>query len=161
VTQIHDPTDEVYIPSKLWAIRHHTISTHPPFVLSLSAPRNAVSHFNQPSLLGLWPADFSMVLALSKRVVLFARALKSRELYLHQLQRQLTSSQDWASHRHNCYPPVNSPATYSVNMIATPPPAEPELITVTALYFDPEQGKPIILSLFSLMNDTLPQTGQK
>ena len=30
---------------------------------------------------------------------------------------------------------------YNVNMIATPPPAEPQYITVSAILFAPEEGK--------------------
>lgn len=31
---------------------------------------------------------------------------------------------------------------YNVNMIATPPPAEPQYITVSAILFAPEEGEP-------------------
>ncbi|KAJ3506910.1 hypothetical protein NMY22_g17097 [Coprinellus aureogranulatus] len=55
---------------------------------------------------------------------------------------------DWAAHRVYCFPaPASSNATYSVNMIATPPPAEPELITVNALYFNPAEERSEVVTV--------------
>ncbi|KAF8652166.1 hypothetical protein AX16_004523 [Volvariella volvacea WC 439] len=58
---------------------------------------------------------------------------------------------DWARHRKECVPPTPPPATlnngYNVNMIATPPPAEPQYITVSAILFSPEEERPRIISV--------------
>ena len=48
--------------------------------------------------------------------------------------------QDWARHRRECIPASNNSNTYNVNMIATPPPAEPQYITVSAILFSPDEG---------------------
>ncbi|KAF5338585.1 hypothetical protein D9611_012764 [Ephemerocybe angulata] len=54
----------------------------------------------------------------------------------------------WSSHRLQCTPPAaSSNATYTVNMIATPPPAEPELIVVSAVYFNPEEERPRVIDV--------------
>lgn len=50
--------------------------------------------------------------------------------------------QDWSRHRKECIPAVNTSQTsYNVNMIATPPPAEPQYITVSAILFSPDEGQ--------------------
>jgi len=45
--------------------------------------------------------------------------------------------QDWPRHRKECIP-VNAVA--QGNVTATPPPAQQQLITVTAILFAPEEG---------------------
>jgi hypothetical protein len=59
----------------------------------------------------------------------------------------LTFPKDWARHRKECVPAnqsngsSSSSGTYNgVNMIATPPPAEPQYIAVSAILFSPEEG---------------------
>jgi len=57
---------------------------------------------------------------------------------------------DWARHRKECSPPMADNHTtngYTVNMIATPPPAEPQYITVSAILFSPEEERPRIISI--------------
>ncbi|KAF5384570.1 hypothetical protein D9757_007507 [Collybiopsis confluens] len=52
-------------------------------------------------------------------------------------------STDWPRHRGECFPPRQNVSTsaYNVNMIATPPPAEPQYSTVTAILFAPEADR--------------------
>ncbi|KAF8235638.1 hypothetical protein L208DRAFT_741738 [Tricholoma matsutake] len=55
---------------------------------------------------------------------------------------------DWSRHRKECIPAVNTSQTsYNVNMIATPPPAEPQYITVSAILFSPDEERPRIISV--------------
>ncbi|TFK39454.1 hypothetical protein BDQ12DRAFT_681813 [Crucibulum laeve] len=55
---------------------------------------------------------------------------------------------DWSRHRKECMPAVNTTNTgYNVNMIATPPPAEPQYVTVSAILFSPEEERPRIISV--------------
>jgi len=55
---------------------------------------------------------------------------------------------DWPRHRKECIPAMNAPSNgYNVNMIATPPPAEPQYITVSAILFAPEEERPRIISI--------------
>ncbi|KAJ7095474.1 hypothetical protein C8R43DRAFT_907921 [Mycena crocata] len=53
---------------------------------------------------------------------------------------------DWPQHRERCRP---SPAalSYGPNMIATPPPAEPEYITVSAILFVADEDRPRIINV--------------
>ncbi|KAJ7501310.1 hypothetical protein B0H11DRAFT_2373415 [Mycena galericulata] len=52
---------------------------------------------------------------------------------------------DWPRHREQCRP---SPATtYRSNMIATPPPAEPEYILVSAILFLVDEDRPRIITV--------------
>ncbi|KAJ7797182.1 hypothetical protein B0H14DRAFT_3548690 [Mycena olivaceomarginata] len=52
---------------------------------------------------------------------------------------------DWPQHREQCRP---SPATtYGSNMIATPPPAEPEYISVSAILFLADEDRPRIITV--------------
>ncbi|KAJ6485663.1 hypothetical protein C8R45DRAFT_997377 [Mycena sanguinolenta] len=44
---------------------------------------------------------------------------------------------DWPQHRSNCHPPSQA---YNSNMIATPPPAEPEYTSVEAILFSANEG---------------------
>jgi len=46
-----------------------------------------------------------------------------------------------------CIPAQASNAGYSMNMIATPPPAEPQYITVSAILFSPEEERPRIITV--------------
>ncbi|KAJ4470147.1 hypothetical protein J3R30DRAFT_1230456 [Lentinula aciculospora] len=49
---------------------------------------------------------------------------------------------DWPRHRRECISAThNATAGYSSNMIATPPPAEPQYIIVTAILFAPEADR--------------------
>ncbi|KAF5383814.1 hypothetical protein D9615_003730 [Tricholomella constricta] len=54
---------------------------------------------------------------------------------------------DWQRHRKECLPAQNSNSGYSMNMIATPPPAEPQYITVSAILFAPEEERPRIITV--------------
>jgi len=54
---------------------------------------------------------------------------------------------DWSRHRKECIPAVNNQNGYNVNMIATPPPAEPQYINVSAILFSPEEERPRIISV--------------
>ncbi|KAK0189218.1 uncharacterized protein ARMOST_06726 [Armillaria ostoyae] len=54
---------------------------------------------------------------------------------------------DWPRHRKECMPAQNASGGYSLNMIATPPPAEPQYITVSAILFDPVEERPRIISV--------------
>jgi len=49
---------------------------------------------------------------------------------------------DWPRHRKECLP-----AQAENNMIATPPPAEPQIIKVSAILFSPEEERPRIISV--------------
>lgn len=65
---------------------------------------------------------------------------------LHAFMPLTSYSQDWARHRRECIPAVNS-SSQGYNMIATPPPAEPQFINVSAILFSPEEGKtPVSIS---------------
>ncbi|KXN87672.1 hypothetical protein AN958_08309 [Leucoagaricus sp. SymC.cos] len=65
--------------------------------------------------------------------------------------------QDWPRHREECTPTsqsnassnsANSSGNYNgVNMIATPPPAEPQYIAVSAILFSPEEERPRIITI--------------
>ncbi|KAJ6485668.1 hypothetical protein C8R45DRAFT_997406 [Mycena sanguinolenta] len=46
---------------------------------------------------------------------------------------------DWPQHRSNCHPPSQA---YNSNMIATPPPAEPEYTSVEAILFSANEDQP-------------------
>ncbi|KAE9399181.1 hypothetical protein BT96DRAFT_965715 [Gymnopus androsaceus JB14] len=48
---------------------------------------------------------------------------------------------DWARHRLECVKPQPTASYASTNMIATPPPAEPQYISVTAILFSPEADR--------------------
>ncbi|KII87282.1 hypothetical protein PLICRDRAFT_113086 [Plicaturopsis crispa FD-325 SS-3] len=52
---------------------------------------------------------------------------------------------DWPRHRKECIPATQSSSGQTYNMIATPPPAEPQLITVSAILFSPEEERPRII----------------
>lgn len=45
--------------------------------------------------------------------------------------------QDWPRHRKECVPVTHA---QNYNIIATPPPAEQQLIMVSAILFSPEEG---------------------
>lgn len=60
------------------------------------------------------------------------------------------SVQDWSRHRKECIPAMSASTGYNVNMIATPPPAEPQYITVSAILFAPEEGQ-LLISTVSLL----------
>ena len=65
--------------------------------------------------------------------------------------------QDWSRHRKECIPAVNTSQTgYNVNMIATPPPAEPQYITVSAILFSPEEGQQSVISFTLLLTQRFP-----
>lgn len=49
--------------------------------------------------------------------------------------------QDWPRHRGECIPAMSPTNCYNVNMIATPPPAEPQFVNVSAILFSPEEGE--------------------
>lgn len=49
--------------------------------------------------------------------------------------------QDWPRHRAECIPAMSPTNCYNVNMIATPPPAEPQFVNVSAILFSPEEGE--------------------
>jgi len=53
---------------------------------------------------------------------------------------------DWPRHRVECIPAM-SPTSYNVNMIATPPPAEPQFVNVSAILFSPEEERPRIVTI--------------
>lgn len=61
-------------------------------------------------------------------------------IYRLHLRWTLTQWQDWATHRHQCFPPPSGHATYNINTISAPQPVIPDLIAITAIYFDPAQG---------------------
>jgi hypothetical protein len=48
---------------------------------------------------------------------------------------------DWPRHQEDCIPAMSPTNRYNVNMIATPPPAEPQFIDVSAVLFAPEEGE--------------------
>ncbi|KAJ7590130.1 hypothetical protein C8J56DRAFT_1004117 [Mycena floridula] len=52
---------------------------------------------------------------------------------------------DWARHRRECIPA--SGASYNLNMITTPPPAEDRLIVVSAILFAPDKERPLIINI--------------
>ncbi|KAJ6580954.1 hypothetical protein B0H19DRAFT_1113001 [Mycena capillaripes] len=52
---------------------------------------------------------------------------------------------DWGRHREQCRP--SSAITYGSNMIATPPPAEPEYISVSAILFLADEDRPRIITV--------------
>ncbi|PPQ71892.1 hypothetical protein CVT24_006866 [Panaeolus cyanescens] len=54
---------------------------------------------------------------------------------------------DWPRHRRECIPAQSPPASYNVNMIATPPPAEPQFVNVSAILFSPEEERPRIITV--------------
>ncbi|KAL0955159.1 hypothetical protein HGRIS_004068 [Hohenbuehelia grisea] len=56
---------------------------------------------------------------------------------------------DWSRHRKECNPAGNtgSQSYGNMNMIATPPPAEPQYITVSAILFSPEEERPRIITV--------------
>ncbi|PFH51004.1 hypothetical protein AMATHDRAFT_59904 [Amanita thiersii Skay4041] len=55
---------------------------------------------------------------------------------------------DWPRHKHTCIPPnASNNNGYNVNMIATPPPAEPQFISVSAILFAPEEERPRIITI--------------
>ncbi|KAF8159837.1 hypothetical protein B0H34DRAFT_419742 [Crassisporium funariophilum] len=54
---------------------------------------------------------------------------------------------DWPRHRKECVPAMSSSNSYNVNMIATPPPAEPQFVTVSAILFSPEEERPRIITV--------------
>lgn len=51
---------------------------------------------------------------------------------------------DWPRHRRECIPAAH---TQNYNMIATPPPAEQQMITVSAILFEPEEERPRIITV--------------
>ncbi|KAH0582543.1 hypothetical protein J132_05494 [Termitomyces sp. J132] len=53
---------------------------------------------------------------------------------------------DWQRHRKECIPAQTS-SGYHLNMIATPPPAEPQFIEVSAILFAPEEERPRIITV--------------
>jgi len=53
--------------------------------------------------------------------------------------------QDWPRHRAECIPAMSPSNCYNVNMIATPPPAEPQFVNVSAILFAPEEGELVVL----------------
>lgn len=58
--------------------------------------------------------------------------------------------QHWPTHRNHCIPVTSQnpvPSGYTVNMIATPPPAELELSTITAVYFNPSEERPRVIDV--------------
>lgn len=50
--------------------------------------------------------------------------------------------QDWPRHRRECIPAAQA---QNYNIIATPPPAEQQMITVSAILFSPEEGRLLLL----------------
>jgi len=50
------------------------------------------------------------------------------------------SPKDWPRHRLECNARASPSAPSRANMIATPPPAEPQIITVQGIYFNPQEG---------------------
>ncbi|KAJ7881177.1 hypothetical protein B0H13DRAFT_2049885 [Mycena leptocephala] len=50
---------------------------------------------------------------------------------------------DWPQHRERCHPS----ASYASNMIATPPPAEPEYISISAILFLADEDRPRIITV--------------
>jgi len=50
---------------------------------------------------------------------------------------------DWPRHRRECVPTAS---THS-NMIATPPPAQPQFVTVSAILFAPQEDRPRIITV--------------
>ncbi|KAI0048742.1 hypothetical protein FA95DRAFT_1007945 [Auriscalpium vulgare] len=61
---------------------------------------------------------------------------------------------DWPRHRRECTP-ANPAQQY--NMIATPPPAKPQIITVSAIFFAPEEDRPRIITVNCQPPQTPPQ----
>ncbi|KAK7466304.1 hypothetical protein VKT23_005031 [Stygiomarasmius scandens] len=53
---------------------------------------------------------------------------------------------DWPRHRAECIP-TSHQASHNMNMIATPPPAEPQYISVSAILFAPEEERPRIVTV--------------
>ncbi|KAJ6485621.1 hypothetical protein C8R45DRAFT_997235 [Mycena sanguinolenta] len=51
---------------------------------------------------------------------------------------------DWPQHRSNCHPPSQA---YNSNMIATPPPAEPEYTSVEAILFSANEDRPTTVTV--------------
>ncbi|TFK17882.1 hypothetical protein FA15DRAFT_628450 [Coprinopsis marcescibilis] len=57
---------------------------------------------------------------------------------------------DWSRHRNECIPAGSAGGNHAVatyNMIATPPPAEPQFTTVAAILFNPEDDRPRMISI--------------
>jgi len=54
---------------------------------------------------------------------------------------------DWPRHRTECIPAMSPTSCYNVNMIATPPPAEPQFVNVSAILFSPEEERPRIITI--------------
>ncbi|KAF5316086.1 hypothetical protein D9619_006583 [Psilocybe cf. subviscida] len=54
-------------------------------------------------------------------------------------------SEDWPTHKYNCIPTQSAQGGYNLNMIATPPPAEPQYVTVSAIYFATDSDRPDIV----------------
>ena len=67
--------------------------------------------------------------------------------------------QDWPRHRVECIPAMSPTSCYNVNMIATPPPAEPQFVNVSAILFSPEEGEltEIILTTSNLVTRRCPE----
>jgi len=56
--------------------------------------------------------------------------------------------EDWPRHRKECIPTqASAGGGYNMNMIATPPPAEPQFISVSAILFSPEEERPRIITV--------------
>ena len=75
-------------------------------------------------------------------------------LNLNELMMTLYSIfQDWPRHRAECIPAMSPTSCYNVNMIATPPPAEPQFVNVSAILFSPEEGELTeVINCFRLSN---------
>jgi hypothetical protein len=71
----------------------------------------------------------------------------SNDFFIVGLTPMTRPMQDWPRHRKECKPVENDQHQY--NMIATPPPAEPQPITVSAILFHPEEGVFLVLSIVS------------
>ncbi|EIW78979.1 hypothetical protein CONPUDRAFT_166825 [Coniophora puteana RWD-64-598 SS2] len=54
---------------------------------------------------------------------------------------------DWSRHRKECVPAAPNQSQNYSNMIATPPPAEQQLIVVSAILFSPEEERPRIITV--------------
>ncbi|OBZ74224.1 hypothetical protein A0H81_05955 [Grifola frondosa] len=63
---------------------------------------------------------------------------------------------DWPRHRRECVP-VNAAQQQYNSAIVTPPPAQPQLVTVTAILFKPEEERPQIISVQCRPQGTISQ----
>lgn len=116
--------------------------------------------YDQLSLRCLWPRHLTVVLALSRRLVLLIRALEISELLSLMDALNLRSTpQNWDVHRHHCHTRSTGHAT----QVTASAPVTERGHTVKALYLDPAEGKLYIIDAPSgfLATDMARQMDQR